>query len=334
MKKIGITTTVPIEVLFAAGYNVVDLNNMFLESEKYDEFIDIAERDGFPKSTCAWIKGIYGACISNNIEEILGVVEGDCSNTKALLEVLRLKGIKIYTFSYPVSHNIRDIKKNIDELMKLFGVTIEQVEEVRQRLNLVRKLTLELDSLTYKDNKTTGFENHLYQVSMSDFYSSDINKFEQILKDKIKSFSKRKPFCEKIRLGYIGVPPMTLDIYEFINSFNARCVYNEVQREFSFPRAIKAKNIYEQYWDYTYVYDIEFRLKDIKKQIVDRKLDGIIHYTQAFCYRAIEDIIIKEKLDIPVLNIEGDKSNKLDSRTRLRIEAFLDMLKDQKEANL
>ena len=45
-----------------------------------------------------------------------------------------------------------------------------------------------------------------------------------------------------------------------------------------------------------------------------------------------EDIVLKEKLDIPILNIEGDKLNTLDARTKLRLEAFLDMLLDLKEA--
>jgi len=32
MKTIGITTTVPIEILMAAGYKPVDLNNLFIGS--------------------------------------------------------------------------------------------------------------------------------------------------------------------------------------------------------------------------------------------------------------------------------------------------------------
>jgi len=65
MKRIGITTTVPLEVLIAAGYQVIDLNNIFVTSKDYGKYIDIAEREGFPKSLCAFIKGIYGACIAN-----------------------------------------------------------------------------------------------------------------------------------------------------------------------------------------------------------------------------------------------------------------------------
>ena len=331
MKKIGLTTTVPIEVLIAAGYTPVDLNNIFVTSKNYLKYIDIAERDGFPKSLCSWIKGIYGVCIQNNIKAIVGVVEGDCSNTKALIEVLTLKGIKVYPFSFPHSHKSEDVEHEINKFMNIFNVNIEQVEIVRKRLNEVRSFAKEIDELTYIQNKATGFENHLYQVSFSDF-NGNIDAFEADLKKVICDMKNKKPINKKLRLGYIGVPPMTPDIYEFVEEFNANFVYNEVQREFAFPRADKALNIFQQYYDYTYPYDTQFRIKELQKQIHERKLDAIIHYTQAFCYRSVEHIVLKEKLDIPILNIEGDKLNKLDARTKLRLEAFLDMLLDLKEA--
>lgn len=327
MKKIGLTTTVPTEVLIAASYTPVDLNNLFITSKDYLKYIDIAERDGFPKSLCTWIKGIYGACLENNIKEIIGVVEGDCSNTKALIEVLQLRGIKVYPFSFPHSHKAEDVENEINKFMDIFNVSIEEVEAARKRLNEIRTLAKEIDELTYIHNKATGFENHLYQVSLSDF-NGDIDAFEADLKKVICDMKNKKPVNRKLRLGYIGVPPMTGDIYEFVETLDASFVYNEVQREFAFPRADKALNIFEQYYDYTYPYDTEFRIKELQKQIQERKLDGIIHYTQAFCYRAVEDIILKEKLDIPILNIEGDKLNILDARTKLRLEAFLDMLLD------
>ncbi|MBZ9606867.1 2-hydroxyacyl-CoA dehydratase [Clostridium estertheticum] len=331
MKKIGLTTTVPVEVIIAAGYTPVDLNNVFITSKDYLKYIDIAEKDGFPKSLCTWIKGIYGACLANGIKEIIGVVEGDCSNTKALIEVLTLKGIKVYPFSFPHSHKLDDVEHEINKLMSIFNVTIEEVEVVRKRLNEIRALAKTIDELTHIHNKVTGFENHLYQVSLSDF-NGDIDAFEVELKKSICYMKNKKPVIRKLRLGYIGVPPMTCDIYEFVEKFNANFVYNEVQREFAFPRADKSLNIFQQYYDYTYPYDTDFRIKELQTQIDERKLDGIIHYTQAFCYRSVENIILKEKLDIPILNIEGDKLNILDARTKLRLEAFLDMLLDLKEA--
>jgi len=333
LRKIGLTTTVPVEVLIAAGYTPIDLNNIFITSENYLKYIDIAEREGFPKSLCAWIKGIYGACIENDIKEIVGVVEGDCSNTKALIEVLQLKGIKIYPFSFPHSHSLSDVEAEIRKFMNIFNVKEEAVENIRKKLNIVRNLAKEIDELTYVENKVSGFENHIYQVSLSDF-NGNIDIFEADLKKAILDIKNRKPINKKLRLGYIGVPPMTGDIYEFVEGLDAHFVYNEVQREFAFPRGIKAENVFKQYYDYTYPYNTEFRISELKKQIKDRKLDAIIHYTQAFCYRAVEDIVLKKQLDIPILNIEGDKLNILDARTKLRLEAFLDMLLDLKEANL
>ncbi len=329
MRNIGITTTVPVEVLLAAGYRVIDLNNIFISDEAYAQDIERAERDGFPKSSCAWIKGLYGACLRYEIDELVGVVEGDCSNTRALLEVLKSKGIKTYDFSYPSNHLLENVTAEINKFMDIFGVSEKQAEAVRRDLKQIRQYAKRVDELTYVDSKASGFENHLYQVSLSDF-NGNAQQYLKTLQDKINEMVGRTPRPPSIRLGYMGVPPMTCDLYDYVEDYDAGIIYNEVQREFAFPRSTEADSIYRQYYDYTYPYDLDFRLQEIQRQIRIRKLDGIIHYTQAFCHRAIEDIVVKQKLDIPVLTIEGDKSKRLDSRTKLRLEAFLDMLSDLK----
>ncbi len=330
MKKIGLTTTVPIEVLIAAGYEPVDLNNIFITSKDYGKYIDIAEQAGFPKSLCAWIKGIYGVCIEEGIQEVVGVVGGDCSNTKALVEVLNMKGIKIHPFSFPHKRTLEDVKREITVFMKQFNVSLEAAENVRRSLAPIRTLAKEIDRLTFEENKASGFENHLYQVSLSDC-NGDRLAFKEELQNAIQTIKKREPLKQKLRLAYIGVPPMTADIYAFAEQHHAAFVYNEVQREFAFPRADQAIDLFRQYYDYTYPYDIHFRMEEIKKQIQLREIDAVIHYTQAFCYRAVEDIALKEQLGVPMLHIEGDKLNTLDARTKLRLEAFLDMLLDLKE---
>ena len=328
--KIGITTTVPIEIIYAAGHTPVDLNNLFITSEDYSKYIDIAERDGFPKSMCAWIKGMYGVCIENKIDAIVGVVEGDCSNTKILTEILQRRGIKIYPFSFPYSKDLEEIKTSINNLIAIFKTDYSEVERMRQKLNRIRKLGIEIDKLTYLENLGTAWDNHFYLVNFSDFQGNP-DDFEKELKEKIAAIKSSKAKKYLLRLGYIGVPPMTGDIYDFVNTYNATFVYNEVQREFAFPRHKSDKNIYEQYQNYTYPYNNQFRISEIKKQIKERKIDAIIHYTQAFCHRAMEHIIIKNEIDIPILNIEGDKLNVLDARTKLRLEAFLDMVADNKK---
>lgn len=333
MEKIGITTTIPVEILFAAGYKPIDLNNLFITADDYAQYIELAEKDGFPKSSCAWIKGMYGACLENGIDRVVSVVEGDCSDTEALNEVLEARGIKTYPFAYPYQHDLTAVRRAVDDFRELFAVSLDQVAEMRNRLNEVRSLAHEIDRLTWQENKTTGFENHLYQINCSDF-KGDIDAYQEELETKIAEIEVREPREKQLRLGYIGVPPMTADIYQYVTDFSAAIVYNEVQREFTFPRFEEADSIYQQYLDYTYPYNLEFRLAEIKKEVAKRELDGIIHYTQAFCHREIEDIVMKDKLEVPTLTIRGDKSRELDSRMELRLEAFLDMLGDMKGGSL
>ncbi|MFO7820240.1 MAG: 2-hydroxyacyl-CoA dehydratase [Halanaerobacter sp.] len=333
MEKIGITTTIPVEILFAAGYKPIDLNNLFITADDYAQYIELAEKDGFPKSSCAWIKGMYGACLENGIDRVVSVVEGDCSDTEALNEVLEARGIATYPFAYPYQHDLTAVQRVVNNFRELFAVGLDKVEKMRNRLNEVRSLAHEIDRLTWQENKATGFENHLYQINCSDF-KGDIDAYQEELEAKIAEIEVREPREKQLRLGYIGVPPMTADIYQYVTDFSAAIVYNEVQREFAFPRFEEADSIYQQYLDYTYPYNLEFRLAEIKKEVAKRELDGIIHYTQAFCHREIEDIVMKDKLEVPTLTIRGDKSRELDSRMELRLEAFLDMLGDMKGGSL
>ena len=138
----------------------------------------------------------------------------------------------------------------------------------------------------------------------------------------------KKPAKKILKLAYLGVPPIMNDLYSYIEERGAKVVFNEVQREFAFPRHAKAKNIFEQYLNYTYPYGIEFRIKNLEKDLADRDVQGIIHYTQKFCHRALDNIVLKEKLPYPLLNIEADREAVLDERTKLRLDAFIDMLGD------
>lgn len=329
MKRIAISNTIPSEIVYAAGHTVVDLNNVFVTSGSCEEWIEEAEYAGFPKSLCAWIKGVYTACLQANPEAFIGVTEGDCSNTKGLNEILKLRGTPVIHFGYPQDRSRDRLEVEGQKLMVHFGVTSEQVNTTWKRLNEVRKLGIEIDRLTYETNQVSGFENHLMLVSFSDF-NGNPDVFEEQLKSFIEEAKAREPRRNELRLAYVGVPPMLGDLYDFTESHGARVVYNEVQREFSMPRHGSASDWVDQYLDYSYPYDNEHRIKEIKEQLALRQIDGIIHYTQAFCHRALDDLIFRDMFDLPLLTLEGDKSGSLDGRSKLRIEAYLDMLKDMR----
>ncbi len=331
MKQIGITTTVPIEILMAAGYKPVDLNNLFIGSTERERLVNIAERAGFPQNCCTWIKGIYGVCMELGIKSVLCVTTGDCSNTIMLMEVLRLKGIDVLPFAYPDRPDVNLVQKALENLAQTLGTTLPKAEKMRKELERARQFALKLDDLTWKDRLVSGLENHYWLVSTSDF-CGDLMEYEHRLSVLLAEVESRKPYPDDfLRIAYIGVPPVFAGgLYPFIELNGARVVFNEIQHQFAMPNP--GSSLAEQYSNYTYPYSIRGRAKDIVTQLYRRRVDGVIHYVQAFCHRGIGDIIFRHAIHLPMLTLEGNTDFTLNSHARTRIEAFLDMLKRRSAA--
>lgn len=324
---IGLTSTIPIEIVFAAGLKPVDLNNIFINSDQPEKLITQAERDGFAHNICAWIKGIYSIVINHEVKRVIAVTGGDCSNTVALAELLMRRGVEVIKFDYPLDRDKDLLMAQMEKLKNNLSATWDDIRNVKLRLDRIRAKLRELDRLTFKKNMVTGFENHRFLVNSSDF-GSDPDLYERELDDFLDRVRKRKPKKEKIRLGYLGVPSVFAQFYEYIESLDARVVFNEIQRQFSMP--YEDKDLLGMYLNYTYPYEISGRIEDIKRAVKERDLDGLIHYTQTFCYRQIYDIILRESLPLPILTLEGDRPGQIDSRTAIRIETFIEILKDKK----
>ena len=218
----------------------------------------------------------------------------------------------------------------MDQLEKLraaFSVSWTEVRRSKGRLDRIRDKLKVLDRMTYQDHVISGSENHLFLVTSSDF-NSDPDQYERELDHFLGEAEARKANPAPIRLGYLGVPPIFKDLYEITESFGARVVFNETQRQFSMPYG--EKDLLKQYLRYTYPYDAQGRIEDIRTAIEERKLDGLIHYTQTFCFRQIYDIIFREAFSVPLLTIEGDRPGPVDARTATRIETFVDILNTRK----
>ena len=120
------------------------------------------------------------------------------------------------------------------------------------------------------------------------------------------------------------MPPILSDLHDFIEERGAIVVFNEFQRQFSMP--FEVDSLRQQYSWYTYPYDTNFRLEDIKREIRKRNIDGIINYVQNFCWRQLTDRLIREALEVPVLTLQADTPGPVGGPLATRIEAFLEML--------
>ena len=326
-KAIGITTTIPIEIVYAAGYVPIDLNNIFICNNDPDALVDFAELRGLPRNTCAWVKGLYTSTIKTGIKRIIGVLQGDCSNNQALIEILQAEGIETIPFSYPHDRDKDFLNHQLGLLSKRLGVDLERAEKMKLILDKVRRTVHDIDRLTWEEDKVTGEENHIWNVSTSDLMGDYVlfNKKALAFREEARN---RPKLNYDIRLGYIGVPPICSDLYSFLANLRVHVVFNEVQRQFSMP--YHTDTIAEQYVRYTYPFDVFYHLKDIKNETGRRRIDGIIHYVQSFCHRQIYDRLIRRYIDIPILTLDCDRPGRLSGSMRTRIEAFIEMLKKVK----
>ncbi|MCB5261739.1 MAG: 2-hydroxyacyl-CoA dehydratase, partial [Candidatus Cloacimonetes bacterium] len=147
-KRIGFTTSLPVEVLYAAGHIPIDLNNIFL-SQDSSGHIHQAELKGFPRSLCSWIKGNFSSALCSELDEVIGIVQGDCSNSSSLLEMIAEEGIDIYRFSFPPEQEYSALDKQISRLEEHYGVSRKQTLQAKTWLDAIRVKLIELDRLSY-----------------------------------------------------------------------------------------------------------------------------------------------------------------------------------------
>jgi benzoyl-CoA reductase/2-hydroxyglutaryl-CoA dehydratase subunit BcrC/BadD/HgdB len=133
-------------------------------------------------------------------------------------------------------------------------------------------------------------------------------------------------------LGYVGIPPICGGLYEFLEGRGARVVFNEFQRQFSMPAADPpAADLVAQYLAYTYPYGVAGRIEDLRRAVAERRLDGLVHYVQTFCFRHIQDRLLREGVQAPMLTLEFDRPGPLARHGGTRLEAFLEMLENRTE---
>ncbi|MGD8562312.1 MAG: 2-hydroxyacyl-CoA dehydratase [Desulfarculaceae bacterium] len=326
---VGFTTTIPVEVVLAAGCRPVDLNNCFINDPDPGGLIREAEELGLSRTLCAWIKGIYAWALAHpEVETIVAVTQGDCSNTQALMELLTIAGRRVVPFDFPHGRDAQILEAQIGRLAKRLGADVSRAEEVRRELAPLRTKLALLDQMTWQEGRVAGHENHLWLLGSSDF-EGDPQDYHQRLGAFLDQARNRPRSEAQVRLGLLGVPPIMDDLHQTLAELGAAVVYNEVPRQFAMLPGEDGgpHSLVEQYQRYTYPYDVFGRIPDIKRELKRRRLHGLVHYTQSFCFRQIQDLVLRERLRVPMLTLEGDRAGPLDARTRMRLEAFIDVLR-------
>ncbi len=307
------------------GYIPVDLNNLFVsEAESYEVVLE-AERAGFPQNSCAWVKGLYATAYRHGFKKVAVVREGDCSQNIALEDVWRHEGMQTQTFSYPYQRTREAFARELKAFAAHFQAAESEIDAWKERLDAVRSIARSIDRIAVETLAVSSLELFLSQLNLTDFMG-DVARVEAYQLELLQQVECRKAVSGLPRLGVLGVPTILSDLSEVIDELGARVVYHEIPYEFAMLKSI-GRSMADTYLNYTYPYSAEFRLEAIAEEVVGRRLDGIIHYTQSFCHRQIHDLLMRRRFNIPILTIEGDRPTAVDGRTLTRIEAFIEQLR-------
>ncbi|OGI10345.1 MAG: hypothetical protein A2Y40_01445 [Candidatus Margulisbacteria bacterium GWF2_35_9] len=330
MKTIAFTTTIPQEYIWASGNIPLDLNNYFITKTPHD-FIKNGEKMGMPRNTCSWIKGLLGAMeeIKDTVSAIIAVTEGDCSNNHSLINLYQYyyPKIDIISFSYPTDKNPEKLQIELDKLGRYFGINHTEVNHTKASLDAIRLKIKQFDTLQSNNHVLPATLIQQKLVASSDF-NGNYKQYELEIDAHIKELSGLNNRDQhRLKIGCMGVPTIITDLFDYLEgSFPIDITFFEVEQDFCMYDT--NKSILEQYLHFKYPYDIFTRINHIKKEIKSRGLKAIIHYTQSFCHRQIDDILIHKLLGVPVLTIEGEAPDPLDMRTKNRIECFMENIID------
>jgi len=306
--KIGITALVPPEIIFACAGSPFDVNNVIPASRKY------------PKNKlCAWTAIWKDMLVQKEIkiDSLIVVAGGDCHNALVDGQKVAMSGIPAHFFFYPFDGYADYLGTQLARLTDFLGGV--KFPEKFKEIKKIKKLGRMID-LKRSLGEISAGEAFSILISFSDL-SGDLEVFQKNI-DNIKE----SDIEINKRVALIGVPPIYHDFHETAQSLGLNIVFDELPYEFIRHEGNNIKELARDYSNYTFARPLDFRIGFLRKELEKRDVDGVIHYTQFACHHMLEDEILRDELDCPVLTIQGDLPGNTPQQIKLRLEAFREML--------
>jgi len=320
----AMTAIVPPELIYAAGWTALDVNNW------------IPASNARPRSKlCAWTASWREAILKGDIglDALIVVAGGDCHNALADGQVAARNVPAAHFFFYPFDGDIGYLKEQMEKLdgflRRIKGGKGEGDGRILSEIAEAKRLGMELDRKR-SDGEADPQRTFKTLISFSDLEGSPSGfgtKVKATLEAECRK-GRRQEMAGTPRVALIGVPPIYRDFHAVCAGAGLRVVFDELPYEFLRLGGKDIDMLAKSYSTYTFARPVEFRLELLKRELARRKVDGIIHYTQFTCHHVLEDRLIREELDRPMLTVQGDLPGATPAQIRLRLEAFGELLGD------
>lgn len=311
MGTVGITALVPPELVFGCGHTPFDLNNTVPTSECVPR-----------GKLCAWTATWRDALLRGDlrVDSLVVVAGGDCHNALVDGQRVAMKGIPTHYLFYPFDGNEAEMEDHLASLEAFLGGITDQA--ALNHVADIKDLCIQLDVARCR-RKVLGSRVFHHLIQICDL-GGDIDRFGASVR---KALGDRPETVPHIRIALVGVPPIYPDFHLVCEGFGMQVVFDELPWEFARMGGRTLRTMARNYAGYTFARDLEYRFGKLEEELKRRRVEGVVHYTQYACHHVLEDDMLRERLDLPMLTIQGDLARKCPEQEKLRLEAFAELLR-------
>jgi hypothetical protein len=308
---VGITALVPPELVFGCGQVPFDLNNIVPTSECVPR-----------GKLCAWTATWRDALLRGQvrIDRLVVVAGGDCHNALVDGQRVGMSGIPTHYLFYPFDGDEGEMEQHLARLEAFLGGISDQA--VLDRIANIKDLAIQLDMARCR-RQVLGSRvfNHLIQLCD---LGGDMDRFEGSVR---RALEDRPPQVPDTRISLVGVPPIYPDFHQVCEGYGMQVVFDELPWEFARMGGRTLRTMARNYAGYTFARDLEYRFTRLEEELARRRVEGVVHYTQFACHHVLEDDMLRERLDLPILTVQGDLARGCPEQEKLRLEAFAELLR-------
>jgi len=302
---------VPPELLYGCGQTPLDLNNAVPTSECVPR-----------GKLCAWTATWRDALLRGDlrVDRLVVVAGGDCHNALVDGQRVAARGVPTHYFFYPFDGDEAEMEDQLGQLEAFLGGIVDQAALLR--VADIKDLCVRLDVERCR-RRVLGSRAFDHLIQLCDLGGDPI-RFEASVRRALEDLPGEVP---RTRIALVGVPPIYPDFHRVCEGYGLQVVFDELPWEFARVGGRTLRTLARNYAGYTFARDLEHRFGKLEEELGRRRVEGVVHYTQYACHHVLEDDMLRERLDLPVLTVQGDLPRRCPEQERLRLEAFAELLR-------
>lgn len=346
----------PVEILQAFDINPLSIEcvSSFLSGFEIEDFFnEYAENLGVTETLCSYHRGFIGAVESGVLPTPkFAITTSTCcdGNVNTIRYIAKKNKVDSYIIDIPYSYSEANEKYVVKQLKEMISMLeektnkkfdMEKLKEILRRENESKKYFNEY--LKYQKTKyyPSSLTLHMFMLFASHvgIGTQEILDFYKLLSEDIQTY----PDSNGLKIFWVHLLPYYQETMEKYFNFNEGYQIQSYDTNFDYmdeldvehPLEALAKKLILNMYNGPF----ERKIETIEKAIDELGSDAVIHFCHLGCKQSAGGAMqLKEairKKGIPMLVLDGDcmdRRNCQDGQIKTRLEAFLEMIKTQKEA--